>query len=50
MKYQIKDQNGNIVDRNLTYEEALFWTDTSIERYYGNRFDGPRYTMELMEE
>lgn len=39
--YQIKDKNGNIVDRGLTYEEALMWTDQSF---------GNRYTMCPMKE
>lgn len=41
MKYQIKDNQDNVVDQNLSYEEALLWTDQP----FGNRF-----TMELMEE
>lgn len=41
MKFQIKDKKGKIVDKNLSYEEALMWTDQP----FGNRF-----TMEPMKE
>lgn len=41
MKFQIRDRKGNIIDQNLSYEEALMWTDQS----FGNRF-----TMEPMKE
>lgn len=34
MRYQIIDSEGQIVDTNLTHEEALLWTDQS----FGNRF------------
>lgn len=32
--YQIRDKKGNIVDQNLTYEEALMWVDQP----FGNRY------------
>lgn len=41
MRYQIRDNKGNIIDQNLSYDEALMWTDQP----FGNRF-----TMELMKE
>lgn len=34
MLYQIRNWSGSIVDRNLTYEEALMWIDCSIGKYY----------------
>ena len=34
MKFQIKDKNGNIVDRNLSYEAAMVYIDSSVGRYY----------------
>ena len=34
MKFQIKDENGNIVDRNLSYEAAMLYIDSSVGRYY----------------
>lgn len=34
MKFQIKDMNGNIVDKNLSYEAALMYIDNSIGKYY----------------
>lgn len=39
--YEIIDKKGNVVDKNLTYEEALMWTDQP----FGNRF-----TMRPMKE
>lgn len=41
MKYQIRDNKGNIIDQNLSYDEALMWVDQT----FGNCF-----TMELMKE
>ena len=41
MKFQIKDENGNIVDRNLSYEAALLYIDSSV---------GKHYVMEPMKE
>lgn len=41
MKFQIKDENGNIVDRNLSYEAAMLYVDSSVGKYY---------VMELMKE
>lgn len=32
--FQIKDGNGNIVDRNLSYENALLYIDSSVGKYY----------------
>lgn len=40
MTFQIKDQNGNIVDKYLTYEDALLYTES---------LDGS-YAMEIMKE
>lgn len=34
MKFQIKDENGNIVDRNLSYEAAMLYIDSSVGMYY----------------
>lgn len=34
MKFQIKDQHGNIVDENLSYEQALMYIDNSVGKYY----------------
>lgn len=34
MKFQIRDRNGNIVDRNLSYESALMYVDCSVGKYY----------------
>ncbi len=34
MKFQIRDRNGNIVDRNLSYESALMYIDCSVGKYY----------------
>lgn len=34
MKFQIRDHNGNVVDKNLTYEAALMYIDCSIGKYY----------------
>lgn len=33
-KFQIKDINGNIVDKSLSYEAALLFIDNSIGKYY----------------
>lgn len=41
MKFQIRDGNGNIVDRNLSYEAAMVYIDNSVGKYY---------VMELMKE
>lgn len=41
MEFQICDRKGNIIDQNLSYEEALMWTDQP----FGNRF-----TIEPMKE
>ena len=34
MMFQIRDGNGNIVDRNLSYEDALLYIDSSVGKYY----------------
>ena len=34
MMFQIIDGNGNIVDRNLSYEDALLYIDSSVGKYY----------------
>lgn len=34
MMFQIRDKNGNIVDRNLSYEDAMVYIDSSVGRYY----------------
>ena len=39
--FQIRDGNGNIVDRNLSYEAAMLYIDSSVGKYY---------IMELMKE
>lgn len=41
MKFQIRDGNGNIIDRNLSYEAAMLYIDSSVGKYY---------IMELMKE
>lgn len=32
--FQIRDGNGNIVDRNLSYEAALLYIDSSVGKCY----------------
>ena len=34
MKFQIRDSNGNIIDKNLSYEAALMYIDSSVGKYY----------------
>lgn len=34
MKFQIRDGNGNVVDRNLSYEAAMLYIDSSVGKYY----------------
>lgn len=34
MTFQIRDQHGNVVDKNLSYEDALMYIDNSIGKYY----------------
>lgn len=41
MKFQIGDENGNIVDKNLSYEDALLYIDSTA---------GKCYIMEPMKE
>lgn len=33
LKFQIKDQRGNIIDKGLSYEEALMWTESSKSQF-----------------
>ena len=33
MKFQIRDENGNIVDRNLSYETAKLYNENSVRKY-----------------
>lgn len=41
MKYRIRDVKKNVVDQNLSYEEALMYVDSSV---------GDDYIMEPMKE
>lgn len=41
MKFQIIDKNGNLVDKDLSYEAALMYIDSSV---------GKCYIMEPMKE
>lgn len=41
MKFQIRDGNGNIIDKNLSYEDAWLYIDSSA---------GKCYIMEPMKE
>lgn len=41
MKFQIRDGNGNVVDKNLSYEDAWLYIDSSA---------GKCYIMEPMKE
>lgn len=41
MKFQIRDRNGNVVDKNLSYEDAWLYIDSSA---------GMCYIMEPMKE
>lgn len=34
MKFQIRDGVGNIVDKDLSYEAALLYIDSSVGKYY----------------
>ena len=34
LKDSIRDKNGNIVDRNLSYEDAMVYIDSSVGKYY----------------
>ena len=34
-RFQIRDQNsGNIVDKDLSYQEALMYIDNAVGKYY----------------
>lgn len=32
--FQIRNRSGNIVDKNLSFEEAMLWIDCSVGKYY----------------
>lgn len=34
MKFQIIDNNGNVVDKDLSYESALMYVDNVVGKYY----------------
>lgn len=34
MKFQIRNGNGDIVEKNLSYEAALLYVDSSVGKYY----------------
>lgn len=34
MTFQIFDGNGNVVDKNLSYEAALMYIDSDVGKYY----------------
>lgn len=34
MRFQIIDEKGDIVDKNLTYESALMYIDSAVGKYY----------------
>lgn len=34
LEFQIKDEDGNIVDQNLSYEAALLYIDSSVGKFY----------------
>lgn len=34
MKFQIRDRNGNVVDKNLSYEDAWLYIDSSAGKSY----------------
>lgn len=34
MKFQIVDENGNVVDKDLSYESALMYIDSVVGKYY----------------
>lgn len=40
-KFQIKDIDGNVIDKDLSYEKALLYIDNSVGKWY---------TMEIMKE
>lgn len=33
-KFQIEDSDGNVVEKNLSYERALLYIDSSVGKYY----------------
>lgn len=38
MRFQIIDNHGNVVDQDLTYEEALMWVDSHETNYLFNSY------------
>lgn len=34
MKFQIIDNHGNVVDKDLSYESALMYIDNVVGKYY----------------
>lgn len=34
MVFNIKDQHGNVVERGITYQEALMYIDSNVGKYY----------------
>lgn len=34
MRYQIINRRGNVVDRNLSYDEALMYIDSTVGKFY----------------
>lgn len=34
MSFQIVDHNGNVIDKNLSYEAALMYIDSVVGKYY----------------
>lgn len=34
MRFRIIDNNGNVVDKNLSYEAALMYIDNVVGKYY----------------
>lgn len=34
MTFQIIDNTGNVIDKNLSYEAALMYIDSAVGKYY----------------
>lgn len=34
MRFRIIDNNGNVIDKNLSYEAALMYIDNAVGKYY----------------
>lgn len=34
MSFQIIDNNGNVIDKDLSYEAALMYIDSAVGKYY----------------